>query len=238
MLEEEKNRRSASLIPEWIWKIVLALGGALTIATIYFLGYTYHSGWLGFFHLDISAYPLAHEEYLIYGALAFFQTGTTLSEWSGQHKGLIAGTYLYFLFWIALWSVAEYFNSRRQKPKESGGRAIRHPHIDKFLLRAVVVAGCMMLFLIGIPLAGAILALPGGVGQSMGVRIAQKDAEAFGKSCAKAPYPCISLKKDGKEIAKGFRIAQSKERVALFANGVTSEYLLDGSTWSTVDHLQ
>ncbi|WP_321870863.1 hypothetical protein [Paraburkholderia tropica] len=238
--EEEKDGAPIRVIPEWFWKASLTFTGVLTVAILYFLGYAFHASWLKFFHLDISVYPLAREEYLMYGAAAFFQTGVAMGEWSGQHKWPIVGMFLYFTFWNALFTAGEYFGSRRQKQKMQPGRRrseSRHPHIGKFFLRNVMVVCFMTLFLLGIPLTGAMLTLPGSIGTTVGLIVARRDAEGIGKGCTKAPMPCVSLKKDEKEIAEGFRIAQSKDRIALYVNGATSEYLLDGLTWSTIDYL-
>ena len=151
MQEEEKDNAPIRVIPEWFWKASLTFAGVLTVAILYFLGYAFHASWLEFFHLDIRVYPMAREEYLMYGAAAFFQTGVTMGEWFGQHKLLIVGLFLYFAFWIALCTTGEYFRSRRQKQKNQSGRArweSRYPHIAKFCLRSPAClrrSGCIII---------------------------------------------------------------------------------------------
>jgi hypothetical protein len=236
-MQKEEITSFTQLVPEWIWKTAVAIAGALLIAIDYFLGYAYCSSWRDFFHVSITTYPLAREEYLIYGALAFRQEGVTLLNWSSQHKWPIAGMFLYLAFLIAVWSIAERFRPQVQKWDDSRSKQFRHHHLARFLARALLVAGCMVLFLAGIPTLSAVLALPGGLGEHAGRLAAQQTAYTFGRGCTKADLPCVVLKKDGKEIGKGFRIAQSKDRIALYANGVTTDFPLDGVTWNTVDHL-
>lgn len=223
-----------SSIPEWLWKSSLPVLGVVVIGTDYFLGQSYYSTWLRAFSADPEVFPPGREMTLLYGALAFTRAGVGLAAWSGMHKLLIVGTFLYFAFGFVLWSVADHYRPRIQKWEEGRNREVRHTSLARFCFRVFVVLCCMMLFFLGVPLLGAIVALPGAIGETVGALAAHEAVSEYARGCETATESCISLRKDGGEVARGFRIAQSNDRIALYLDGVTREFAVAGYSLESV----
>jgi hypothetical protein len=90
------------------------------------------------------------------------------------------------------------------------------------------------LVVFGIPLLAAFIAIPGAIGEAAGNIEAAAVKEQLSKGCGAAKQHCVALLKDGQEIGRGFRIVQSKDRIALYLDGATKEYELAGLTLETV----
>jgi hypothetical protein len=85
-----------------------------------------------------------------------------------------------------------------------------------------------------IPVSAALIGTPGTLGETYGIKHANRLSEEFAKGCKKANVACVTLRHDGAEIAKGFRIVQSADRIALYLDGVTKEYALADYSLETV----
>ncbi|RFU45339.1 hypothetical protein D0B32_22180 [Paraburkholderia sp. DHOC27] len=83
-------------------------------------------------------------------------------------------------------------------------------------------------------LLGIVVALPGVIGETAGSKQAEEKLHDFNQGCQNAVAKCISLKKDGKELTHGFRVAQSKDRIGVYLSGVTTEYESTGLSIETL----
>ncbi|POR53593.1 hypothetical protein B0G62_103165 [Paraburkholderia eburnea] len=175
MEQQPKVAILLSSIPEWFWKVSMPVLGVVVVGADYFLGQAYYTAWLQAFQVDGNVFARAHETILIYGALAFLHAGVGLTTWAGAHRLAMVCTVLYFAFWFALWSLADHCRPRIERWDEARGREVRHPHVARFFYRLFVLLCVVLLFFLGIPVLGAIMSLPGAIGETAGTAAARED---------------------------------------------------------------
>ncbi|MFM0176018.1 hypothetical protein [Paraburkholderia sediminicola] len=87
---------------------------------------------------------------------------------------------------------------------------------------------CFCITFLCTPALGIVLALPAVVGEAAALYESGLMVKDSAKGCEKATGVCIEIVKDGKTIATGFRIAQSKDQIVVYHDGQTLEFELTG----------
>jgi hypothetical protein len=60
------------------------------------------------------------------------------------------------------------------------------------------------------------ISIPSAIGEAVGENVAKTDLKDFDKGCDRSMTKCYQAFNNGKEIARGYVIAQSPSRVALY----------------------
>jgi hypothetical protein len=213
-------------LPEWVGAKMMTVAGILVTAAGYFVGYVRYQGYLKVFHVSVSAFPMDHAEYLLQGARAggSFVLGLLTSD-KYSLRGLVLCLICILcaaFLWLLMWTVHGSPTSRRNNIKASFTRSL-----CSFIRSCVQIA-------LGALILTAAISVPGIIGAVSGLSAGNESRDDFNKGCAHAKATCISLSANGKALVEGFRITQSKDRIAMYIDGVTREYDLAGKELATV----
>jgi beta-lactam-binding protein with PASTA domain len=69
-----------------------------------------------------------------------------------------------------------------------------------------------------------LISIPSAIGEAVGEDVAKTDKKDFVKGCEHSATKCYQAIKNGNEIARGYVIAQSPSRVALYYMGRTMQF--------------
>lgn len=118
-----------------------------------------------------------------------------------------------------------------------GARALlgKRPLLRKY---AGTVMAIMFFFLIAlwfflfVPPA---ISIPSAIDEAVGTDVAKLDLKDFDRGCGHSRAKCYQAIRNGKEIARGYVIAQSPDRVAVYYMGNTSQFPLGNVMLRTLD---
>lgn len=220
-------------MPEWFGAKVMTVFGILTVASGYFSGQTYYETFLRRFDVDSAVFPADQVSYLAKGIWAFLYFGVEIPGWVGKQWTALGVPIFALVVWLALSvCIDKYRHKWEGQPTRRHSQRFRY--LKKFFAGALILVSFVYLAIFGIPLLGATVAIPGAIGEAAGNIQAAAVLQDLSKGCGAAAHRCVVLLKDGQEVTRGFRIAQSKDRIALYLDGVTKEYELAGFALETV----
>lgn len=220
-------------MPEWFGAKVMTVLGVLTVASGYFAGQTFYETFLRRFEVDSAVFHAEQISYLAKGVWAFLYFGAEIPSWVGKQWKALAIPFLAFVVWLALSVCLEKYKHRWESRRPRSNTP-RFQYLQKFVAGVLMLGSFLYLVVFGIPLLAAFIAIPGAIGEAAGNIEAAAVKEQLSKGCGAAKQHCVALLKDGQEVGHGFRIVQSKDRIALYLDGVTKEYELAGLTLETV----
>jgi hypothetical protein len=217
-----------SRLLEWLLTPFLGLIGMMCISSIYFIGQSAQSAYLREFNIDINAFPLEREGYMTTGADVLSLAGTAFIELLRRHWLAILLIVVYILGCNACLCGLRAVHNRQ---REQLTRSDRHPsNFERFIGTNLVCLGAFVALLFAIPFGSSLMALPGAIGFTIGSHVADSDRKKYSTDCLSPGDHCVVLMKDGAEVDRGFRVVQSKDRIALYRAGKTREYALDGKS--------
>lgn len=221
-----------------------AICGAVLTIGCYFIGSTYHSRFLGHFHLDSQLFPLDTAGYFVLGARAVFNFCANALGAMNSHPaqtalwGLAVAAYVGGVAWL--------FGT---KPKGSPAIGRRFETVRRWLeklsemqrLKGVmlwVLMAVLGLYLILASLLAILLTigLPAIIGE-VAAKADYRDAAKVYELGCRAPghARCFRLEQDNKPPVEGFLIASSPEQIALYNNGTVSVLPLKGNRLISVN---
>lgn len=220
-------------MPEWFGAKLMTVLGVLTVASGYFAGQTFYETFLRRFGVDNVVFPVEQVSYLAKGVWAFLYFGAEIPSWVGKQWKALAIPFLGLVVWLAVSVCIEKYKHRwESRPHRSNTPRFRY--LQKFVAGVLMLGSFVYLVVFGIPLLAAFIAIPGAIGEAAANIEAAAVKEQLNKGCEAAKQHCVALLKDGHEIGRGFRIVQSKDRIAIYLDGMTKEYEIAGLTLETV----
>ncbi|MBB5544185.1 hypothetical protein A8H39_22355 [Paraburkholderia fungorum] len=233
--DEDKNDGNTRIVLPWA--VIASLLSLLISGFAYSLGDAYYSSYLREFSIHHGAFPADHQTHFV---LAFWGLSNALGfayEWIGEHSSpllcmIAAMLVLPISGWLAL---------KRQQRARGKPREIPLEHTKKessytercSLLGAVAIVSVMILSLCSFLCSAFGLSFY--VGEAAGRNVALADKQKFDKGCEHSEIRCYRVVKDGVEVARGFVVAQSSDRVALYYMGDTSSVPLSDAIMQTLD---
>jgi hypothetical protein len=225
-MQENDKKTIVRDLPEWIGAKMMTVAGVLATAACYFAGYVSHKGYLSVFHLSVDAFPMDSAGYLVEGARAYGTVvlGLLMGNkdcWFGLVLCLACMLYAAYA-WYLIRTVLGFPGSQCKDLTASFTRSFL-----SFVRSSVQIA-------LGSTILAVVISVPGIVGAVSAMRVGSQSMGDFNKGCMQAEATCISLSVSGKAVAEGFRITQSKDRIAVYLGGVTHEYELAGKELATI----
>jgi len=213
-------------LPEWVGTKLMTVIGILIVAACYFSGYVRRQAYLDRFHVSVNAFPMDQPGYLVegargYGSFVFGLVSGSKYSWLG----------LVMCFVCSLWVAYVWFLMRTVLGFPRRGQRDAKPSLTRGFLSFIRSS---LMVVLGSTIPAVVISLPGIVGGVSGMHAGIESKADFDKGCARAEATCVSLMTNSKPVAQGFRIAQSKDRIALYVNGITQEYELSGKEIATI----
>lgn len=227
-------------ISGWPWAVIASGFGLIMAGIAYSLGDAYYNAYLGRFAVYNGAFPADHPTHFVLAVWGGLHATLALQNWLDGHAIKLLGVTAVCLAYFAALPVAfavisPFFASG--KDRVQGVRALfaKHPLLRKYvgIVLSVVfsLVSALWLFLFVPPM----ISIPSAIGEAVGVDVAKADMKDFDKGCGRSMTKCYQALQNGKEIARGYVIAQSPTRVALYYMGNTSQFSLGDVVLRTLD---
>ncbi|MGE8165196.1 hypothetical protein ACQKRQ_34235 [Paraburkholderia sp. NPDC080076] len=241
--KNETKTPSHAGMPDWMRSAVLGVFGVVIIAFDYAVGYAYYNAYLEYFNIDSHTFPLDREAYLIEGPAAIFSIGRTAFDWLLSRLDVVALVVAPLLVVWVMFSIWRYL--RRDVAKA----VLTSPFLQKvhanlnppkrsyvtLILEAFNLGiSAIGLLIVLMYVIGILVSLPWQIGRLAGIRDAETTQRDLDRGCDHPGIVCTAVVKDGIELGRGIRLAQSKDRIALYVNHAAREYELTGKELHTV----
>jgi hypothetical protein len=224
----------------WPWAVIVSVVGLVVAGIAYSLGDAYHNAYLGKFSVYNGAFPADHPTHFVLAVWGGLHATLALQNWLGGHviKLLVASAVCLAYFAalpVVLAVISPFFANR--KARVEGARALlaKHPLLRKYIGTVMVVVFFVisaLWFFLFVPPA---ISIPSAIGEAVGEDVAKTDLKDFERGCDHSVTKCYQAVKDGKEIARGYVIAQSANRIALYYKGNTVQFPLGDVVLKTLD---
>lgn len=223
-MEEADNQTSnigkEPIFVKTFWIIFTPLFGLLGYSAIYLVGVAYHQAWVNHFGIDSSFFEKSTTDYFIYAYVALIKI---CSNWLSvlTDPWIVLSTLgVAALFIIEIAALAWL---PRTRLFQSAGSTINKSKFLSIPLAILAMSGGITLTLLLLPLvANLFLITPGLTGYKAAQMAIERNAPIFALGCEKPDRRqdyCVRLLDGDIEIAKGFVIDSSNERIALYLDG-------------------
>lgn len=223
-MEEVDNQisdtRKESLFLKTFWIILTPLLGLLGYSAIYLTGVAYHQAWVNHFGIDSSFFDKSTTDYFIYAYVALIKI---CSNWLNviTDPWVVLSTLGVAVLFIA--EIAALAWLPCTKVFQNAGTTINKNKLLSIPLAVLAMAGGFTLTLLLLPLvANIFLVIPGITGYKAAQMAIKNNTSVFALGCEKPERRqdyCVRLLDGDIEIARGFVIDSSSERIALYLDG-------------------
>ncbi|HHY6927789.1 TPA: hypothetical protein ACV4T7_001686 [Burkholderia ambifaria] len=227
-------------ILDWPWPVIVSIVGLVSLGVAYSLGDAYYSSYLRKFWIEAAAFPIDKAQHLVLSLFGALNTVAIVQAWLTEHKVHVLKSVAAILFSIAVWVVVEkgllWAVERASKRADGSTKSIKlWPIVVRFFTIVFWIwtsAGAAFLLGMFVP---TFMALPSVIGESAGDGVAGDQMRDFDLGCWVSQARCQMVLNGGKEVARGYIVAQSSTHVALYYEGNTVQLPLDGSEIRTVE---
>ncbi|KKB62897.1 hypothetical protein WM40_14010 [Robbsia andropogonis] len=215
-----------------LWLGIIPIVSALIGGIAYLFGNGYNSAYLREFDIESSAFPGDKYERLVEATDAWPSGLTAVDQWIHHHWSGVLIWVVVMSIGIVVWSLITQYSDRRaqrqkNEPTKQDGFWVRHPTIRR-CATAVAIFVLVLYMLFFAPRAAIMFSIPGVMGQEVGTFVALDMKPHYQVSCDQSEHSCYSIAEKGREVACGYPIAQSSNRIALYFKGRMTELSTDG----------
>ncbi|WP_244131064.1 hypothetical protein [Burkholderia multivorans] len=227
---------------DWPWAVIVSVIGLMWLGIAYSLGDAYYGAYLEVFSVDDSGFQIDRAKHLVLAVWGALNASIALQEWlDSTWKRLLLCAVAVIVYIGLVYGARKLISILMPRITEKSGAALevvrRAPTLRKCLSTIIVVlllAIGFVWFCIFLP---PFISIPSGIGAAIGEHIAKQHKADFDKGCLRSRAKCYVATRDGKEIGRGYEVAQSATRIALYYQGRTMQLPLDGVHLETVEQL-
>ncbi|WP_156814500.1 hypothetical protein [Burkholderia lata] len=230
---DAKNEQPAKKhIADWPWAAILLVIGWIGFWVLYSSGDAYYRAFLSSFHVEADGFPVDQYRHFVLSALGGLNVISVVGNWATKNKQILTILLAAYLLVLALAAIVNLITDGRGNgvAKYVSDRRVLRVIRDTLLVGYVFPVGVISIsvsLIVGI-------SLPSAFAEAAGAAVAEVSAADYKKGCNSSKERCQAALKSGTEIARGYVIAQSTTRIALFNNGSTVQLPLDGVELRTV----
>ncbi|TGP40234.1 hypothetical protein EN871_28835 [bacterium M00.F.Ca.ET.228.01.1.1] len=225
---------------DWPWAVIASVFGLIAAGIAYSLGDAYYNAYLGKFAVFNGAFPADHPTHFVLAVWGGLHATILFQNWlSGHVTKLLVMTVVFLVYFAALpvaFAVISPFLAS-SKVRVKGARALLtdRPRLRQYIGMVMAILFFLVSafwFCLFVP---PLISIPSAIGQAVGEDVAKNDIREFDKGCEHSRMACYQAISNGKEIARGFVVAQSPDRVALYDRGKTIQIPLADVALRTLD---
>ncbi|MDN7602667.1 hypothetical protein [Burkholderia gladioli] len=239
MAEVEGKKPEKKHIADWPWSVIVSVFGVILLGVAYSSSDAFYNRLLYLFWVNSEAFPIDKAAHLTLSVWSTLNAAVGVQNWLESHKAFVVWNVALVLVSVALCMLIDYASSRIQAWKKTRQSVRRRSLIWRALASYVPVAGLFSLLIIYILILGVSLpvfiSIPAAIGEAAADGIASGMKQDFDLGCEKSKRRCQILIKNGQEVARGYVIAQSATRIALYYDGNTRQIQMDGIEMRTAD---
>jgi len=235
--EQNIREKNAFDLP---WAVGASVVGLLLAGIAYSLGDAYYNAYLREFSIHNGAFPVDHPTHLVLAVWGALNAAVSFEKWVGVNWLTLCK---FAISMLAYFGVV-FFALKGLSWLSSAGKRVR-PGASKFLEKQPLLRRylgttiCVMLIILSVlwfcVFLPTVIAIPSAIGKAAGKSIAEKEKKDFDKGCGRSEAKCYRVVKGGIEVARGFVVAQSSDRIALYSAGSTSQLSLNDAIMQTLD---
>ncbi|UVE18968.1 hypothetical protein NVV93_06150 [Pseudomonas sp. LS44] len=231
-MEEQQSQNSTtnkeSNISKMLWISTLPTLGALGYSAVYLTGVVYHQTWASHFSAGVGLFEKSTTDYLLYAYAALIHI---CSNWLNvltdpwivlSTLGLVflAVAELVLLTWLP-----------QTKPFKAAGTTINKNKLLGLPLGVLALSSSITCILLLLPLAANLfLITPAITGYKAAQLSIEKHELIYSRDCQKAAHRkdyCVRVIDGDNEIARGYLIDSSNDRIALYKDGKSTVLALN-----------
>ncbi|MGS0981991.1 hypothetical protein [Burkholderia glumae] len=236
---EEKKSEDMRL-RDWPWPVIASVIGLMLLGIAYSSGDAYYEAFLGQFWVEAEAFPIDKSRHLVLSVWGALNAAVGVQKWLGENWGSVLFTIFALLLYIAacvlLEKGAKWLGSRLRFRKDGTPRSYKiYPLVARYLYFVFWMLFTMSIVVVLSWWLPTTLAIPSSIGEAVGISVAKDLKLDFDQGCGKSRRRCQILIKSGQEVARGYVIAQSPTRIALYYEGNTRQIPMDGIEMRTAD---
>ncbi|WP_186071106.1 hypothetical protein [Burkholderia gladioli] len=236
----EEKKSDDMRLRDWPWPVIASVIGLMLLGIAYSSGDAYYKAFLAQFWIEADAFPIDKSRHLVLSVWGALNAAVGVQKWLGENWGrvlwMILGLLVYLAILVLLEKGANWIGALLRFRKDGTPRSYAmYPLVTRYLYLVfwlIVVASSFFVFSWAIPVA---LAIPSGIGEAVGESVASDYKHDLDRGCGKSKERCQILIKNGQEVARGYVIAQSATRIALYYDGNTRQIQMDGIEMQTAD---
>lgn len=238
----EKNMREKTAI-DLPWAAGTSVAGLLLVGVAYSLGDAYYNAYLREFSIHHGAFPVDHPTHLVLAVWGALNAAVSLEKWVGVNWLTLCKFAIFMLayFGIVFFALKGliFLLSTGEHARTGASKFLdKQPLLKRYLatiIFVILIILSVLWFCIFLP---SVIAIPSAIGEAAGKSVAEQDKKDFDKGCGRSEAKCYRVVKGGIEVARGFVVAQSSDRIALYYEGGTSQLSLNDAIMQTLDKQQ
>ncbi|WP_367189662.1 hypothetical protein [Burkholderia sp. Ed8] len=225
---------------DWPWPLIVSIAGLVSLGVAYSLGDAYYNAYLGKFWIEPAAFPIDKARHLVLSLYGALTAVANVQAWISKHTVQILQVVAIILFGVTVWVLIEkvllWAVDRASRRADGSTRSIKlWPIVVRFFTIVFWIwtsVGIGSMLGMSVP---TFMAIPSVIGESAGDGVATDKMRDFDRGCWVSEARCQMVVKGGKEVARGYIVAQSATHIAMYYEGNTVQIPLDGSEIRTVE---
>ncbi|WP_321853215.1 hypothetical protein [Burkholderia cenocepacia] len=225
---------------DWPWPVIVSIVGLVSLGVAYSLGDAYYNAYLAKFSIEPTAFPIDKARHLVLSLYGALNTVANVQAWLTENTVPILKFVAMILFGVAVWVLIEkgllWAIERASRRADGTTRSIKlWPIVVRFFTIVFWIwttVGIGSILGMSVP---TVMAIPSVIGESAGNGVATDQMRDFDRGCWVSEARCQIVIKSGKEVVRGYIVAQSATHVALYYERNTVQMPLDGAEIRTVE---
>ncbi|MDN7561090.1 hypothetical protein [Burkholderia orbicola] len=231
-MDTKNDQPTKKHITEWPWAAIVLVVGWIGFWISYSSGDAYYRAFLSHFSVEAEGFPIDQYRHFVLSAFGGLNFITVVGNWVHKNRSLFGGLLAVYILLMMIAVVVTLLTDGKENKaaKYVTGRPVLR------VIRDVVIAWYVfpvsLLFMSAALVVGA--TLPAAFAEAGGNAVAESSLADYKKGCEKSAEKCQVLLKNGSEVARGYVIAQSPTRIAIYFDDSTVQMPLDGIEMRTV----
>ncbi|AOJ24330.1 hypothetical protein WJ12_05505 [Burkholderia seminalis] len=225
---------------DWPWPVIVSIVGLVSLGVAYSLGDAYYNAYLAKFSIEPTAFPIDKARHLVLSLYGALNTIANVQAWLTGHTVHVLKLVALILLGVAVWVLIEkgllWAVERASRRADGSTRSIKlWPIAVRFFTIVFWIwttVGIGSILGMSVP---TVMAIPSLIGEFAGNGVASDQMRDYDRGCWVSEARCQMVVKGGKEVARGYIVAQSATHIALYYEGNTVQMPLDGSEIRTVE---
>ncbi|WP_146129364.1 hypothetical protein [Burkholderia gladioli] len=228
----ENEETTKKHIADWPWAAIVLVVGWIVFGLAYSSGDAYYRAFLSYFSVEADGFPIDQNRHFLLSQIGGLNSITIILNWFGENPLVSRVLIICYVLFLVIVTISNLTSSGKEN------KLARYVTERQVLstIRGVIVSWCIIpLGLVCLLMSLIVVtSLPAAFAGAAGKMVAGKVLRDFERGCDRSSEKCQIALKGGHEIARGYVIAQSPTRIAIFNNGETTQIPLDGIELRTV----
>ncbi|WP_175806230.1 hypothetical protein [Burkholderia cenocepacia] len=231
-MDAKNEQTTKKHIAEWPWAAIVLVIGWIGFWISYSSGDAYYRAFLSHFSVEAEGFPIDQYRHFVLSAFGGLNFITVVGNWIHKNRSLFGFFLGGYIVCMVIGAAVIFLTDGKEN---KAAKVVRNNPMLRAIRDALIawyVFPVSLIFMSGASVVGA--TLPAAFAEAGGNAVAESSLADYKKGCESSMEKCQVLLKNGAEVARGYVIAQSPTRIALYFNDTTVQMPLDGIEMRTV----